>query len=157
MKTGLKWLALGLLIGAATTLLIQRTDAADQSVPEQLAEALGCSDGAEGIHPSTAARAHRYFGRSDGFSWFAVTHAEQILGVNGCEPVGPASSFLEFGNEINIRHVLVTLSHFGAVCVVGQSVFEGKVLNGRTHLEEVCEAVGGELKVLHRLTPAKRR
>lgn len=149
MNAGLKWLAVGLLIGVAATLLIERIAAHDEGVPEQLAEALGCSDGAGGVHPSTAARAHRYFGNSDGFSWFAVTHAERILGVNGCDPVGPASSFLEFGGDTDMGHVLTTLDHFGAVCVVDQSVFEGKVLNGRTHLEDLCTDVDGELKVLH--------
>jgi hypothetical protein len=149
VSAGLKWLAVGLLIGVAATLLVEHITADDEGIPEQLAEALGCSDGVDGVHPSTAARAHRYFGRSDGFSWFAVTHAERILGVNGCDSVGPASSFLEFGEETDMRHVLATLDHFGAVCIVDLSVFEGKVLNGRAHLEELCQTVGGQLKVLH--------
>lgn len=47
-----------------------------------------------------------------------------------------------------MRHVLATLDNFGAVCVVGQSLFEGKLLDGRDQLEELCEKVGGELENL---------
>lgn len=155
MPAWLKGLIAGLLIGVAGMLLVDRVGG-DQGVPEQLAEVLGCSDGSEGVHPSTAARAHRMFDGPYGYSWFAATHAERVLGVNGCDPVGPATSYLEFDEGTEMSHVLATLNNFGAVCVVGQAVFEGKVLDGRTHLEEVCEEVGGELEALHQVGPGQR-
>ena len=156
MSTWLKGLVAGLLIGVAGMLLVGHLTEGAEGVPERLAEAIGCSEGSDGVHPSTAARAHRMFDGPYGYSWFAATHAERVLGVNGCDPVGPATGYLEFGEEIEMGHVLATLDNFGAVCVVGQAVFEGKVLNGREHLEELCEEVGGELEVLHRVGPNPR-
>lgn len=145
MIDGLRGLIAGLLIGVVATLLVQHFTTSDQDLPEQIAEELGCSGG---VHPSTAAAAHHAWGGPNGFSWFSVTHAERILGVNGCDSVGPATTYLEFGDQIEMRNVLATLDNFGSVCVVGQSVFEGKLLNGRDQLGELCEKVGGELKVL---------
>ena len=150
MPAWLKGLMAGLLIGVAGMLLVDHLTG-DKGVPEQLAEAIGCSEGSDGVHPSTAARAHRMFDGPYGYSWFAATHAERVLGVNGCDPVGPATSYLEFDEGTEMSHVLATLDNFGAVCVVGQAVFEGKVLDGREHLEELCEEVGGELKILHQV------
>ncbi len=149
MVGGLKGLAAGLLIGVVATLLAGSIVDSNKDVPERIAEELGCSDGVEGLHPSTAAAAHRYFGGPNGFSWFAATHADRVLGVNGCDPVGPATSYLEFSDQMDMRHVLATLNNFDAICLVGQAVFEGKVLNGREHFEELCNSVGGELKILH--------
>lgn len=157
MAGGLKGLAAGLLIGVVATLLVGSIVASDKNVPERIAEELGCSDGVDGLHPSTAAAAHRYFGGPNGFSWFAATHADRVLGINGCDPVGPATSYLQFSDQIDMRHVLATLDNFGAVCLAGQAVFEGKVLNGREHFEELCNSVGGELKVLHRSESKKRQ
>jgi len=154
MGDRLKGLLAGLLIGVAGTLLVGHFTGDHEELPERIAGELGCSDGADGIHPSTAARAHRYFGPSDGFSWFAVTHAERILGINGCDTFSPATSYLEFGDGIEMEHVLATLNNFGAVCLVSHAVFEGKVLNGRPLLEELCSAVDGELKVLGRSASA---
>ena len=149
MAGGLKWLAAGLVIGVAATLLVSTVTGSDSDLPEQIAQELGCSDGADGVHPSSAAAAHRAFDGPNGYSWFAATHANRVLGINGCDPVGPATSYLEFADSMDMTHVLATLDHFGAICLVGHSVFEGKILNGRKHLEEVCEAVGGDLKILH--------
>ncbi len=145
MVDGLKWLVAGLFIGVVATLLIQHFTTSEQNLPEQIAEELGCSDG---VHPSTAAAAHHSMGGRGGFSWFSVTRAERILGINGCDPVGPAVTYLEFSDQIEMQDVLATLDNFGAVCVVGQSVFEGKLLDGRAQLSELCEKVGGELDVL---------
>lgn len=145
MVDGLKWLVAGLLIGVVATLLVQHFTTGAQDLPEQLAEELGCS---EGVHPSTAAAAHHSMDGPNGFSWFAVSHADRILGINGCDPVGPALTYLEFSDHIDMRDVLATLDNFGAVCIVGQSVFEGKLLDGRAQLSELCEKVGGELNVL---------
>jgi hypothetical protein len=145
MFGGLKWLVAGLVIGVIATQLIQHFTASDQDLPERISEELGCSDG---VHPSTAAAAHHLTGGPSGFSWFSVTHAERILGINGCDSLGPAVVYLEFGDQIEIQNVLTTLDNFGAVCVVGQSVFDGKLLDGRSQLSELCENVGGELEVL---------
>jgi hypothetical protein len=148
MAGGLKWLAVGLIVGVAATLLVSSITSSDSDLPEQIAEELGCSDGAEGVHPSSAAAAHHAFDGPNGYSWFAATHASRVLGINGCDPVGPATSYLEFSDQMDMSHVLATLDHFGAVCLVGHSVFEGKILNGRPQLKELCNAVGGELKTL---------
>lgn len=134
----------------AATLVVQHFTADEQGVPEQLSEALGCSGG---VHPSTAAAAHHAGGGPDGFSWFAATHAERILGINGCDSVGPATTYLEFGDQTDVDHVLATLDHFGAVCVVNRAIFEGTLLDGRTQLEELCTEVGGELKVFAATPP----
>lgn len=137
------------MVGVAATLLVSSITGSDADLPEQIAEDLGCSDGAEGVHPSSAAAAHHAFDGPNGYSWFAATHASRVLGINGCDPVGPATSYLEFGDEMDMSHVLATLDRFGAVCLVGHSVFEGRILNGRPHLEDLCTSVGGELKILH--------
>jgi hypothetical protein len=141
----LKGLAAGLLIGAAGALLIGQLTDGEDGVPEQLAEALGCSSD---VIPSTAAAVHHAEEGPHGYSWFAATHAERILYVNGCDPVGPGTRYLEFGSGIEMGHVLATLRHYGAVCVVGQAVFDGKLLNGRAQLEELCSKVSGRIEVL---------
>ncbi|HKT83777.1 MAG TPA: hypothetical protein VJQ84_08070 [Solirubrobacterales bacterium] len=139
---------MGLLIGVVATLLAGYViEERDKDVPEQLTEALGCSDG---IYPSSAAAVHHAPPGYHRFSWFAATHAERILGINGCEPVGPATTYLEFGDWMNMRHVLATLDNLGAVCVVGQALFDGELLSGRAQLEELCDTVGGQLEVPHR-------
>jgi hypothetical protein len=145
MVDGLKWLIAGLLVGVIATLLVQQFTTSDQDLPERIAEELGCSDG---VHPSTAAAAHHSMDGPNGFSWFSVTYAERILGINGCDPVGPAVTYLEFSDQIEMQDVLATLDNFGAVCVVGQSVFEGKLLDGRAQLSGLCDKVGGKLEVL---------
>lgn len=150
MVGGLKWLAAGLLIGVAVTLLVSSFAGSDPDLPERIAENLGCSDGAEGVHPSSAAAAHHAFDGPNGYSWFAATHANRVLGINGCDPVGPATRYLEFDDGTNMSHVLATLDHFGAVCVVGHSVFEGRLLNGLSQFEHLCEAVSGDLKTVRR-------
>jgi len=148
MAIPLKGLVAGMLIGIAGVLLIGHVADRNQGVPEQLAEALGCSTGSDGLRPKSARDAQRYFGRNDGFSRFAATRAERILSISGCDPLGPATTYLDFGPRTNMNRVLKTLDNFGAVCVVGQAVFEGKVLDGRTHFEELCDRVGGELEHL---------
>lgn len=148
MVGSLKSLTAGLLVGVAATLLISSFAGGDPDLPERIAEELGCSDGAEGVHPSSAAAAHHALDGPNGYSWFAATHAYRVLGINGCDPVGPSTSYLEFGDRMDMSHVLATLDHFGAVCLSGHSVFEGKLLNGRQQLEELCATVGGELKTL---------
>jgi len=145
MVDGLKWLVAGLIVGVVATLLVQHLATADQDVPERIADELGCSDG---VHPSTAAAAHHASDGSHGFSWFSVTHADRILAINNCSSLGPTTTYLEFSDQVDIQHVLATLDNFGAVCVVGQALFEGKLLDGRAQLSELCETVGGELKVL---------
>jgi hypothetical protein len=140
----LKGLVIGILIGVVGFFLVDRVVGNDESVPQQLAEVFGCSDG---INPSTAAAAHH---AEDGsyFSWFAATHAEQVLYVNGCDPVGPGTLYLQYAPEIEMEHVLATLHHFGALCIAGQAIFDGKMLEGRAELEQLCSAVGGKLEVL---------
>ncbi|HEX5763152.1 MAG TPA: hypothetical protein VFY04_08525 [Solirubrobacterales bacterium] len=155
MAIPLKGLVAGMLIGIAGVLLVGHIADRNQGVPEQLAEALGCSTGSSGLRPSSARDAQRYFGRDDGFSRFAATNAERILDISGCDPLGPATTYLEFGPRTNMNRVLKTLDNFGAVCVVGQAVFEGKVLDGRVHFEELCDTVGGELKVLSPSKPTR--
>lgn len=154
----LKGLAAGLLIGAVATLLVSSIVDSDKDLPERIAEELGCSDGADGVHPSSAARAHHAFDGPHGYSWFAATHAERVLGITGCGDAGPATAYLEFSDYMDMRHVLATLDNFGAVCQVDQALFEGKVLDGRSHLEDLCDAVGGELKIFHASqSPAQAR
>lgn len=155
MAIALKGLAGGIAIGVVGVLLIGHIANRNQGVPEQLAEALGCSTGSDGLRPKSARDAQRYFGRDDGFSWFAATHAERILSISGCDPLGPATTYLDFGPRTDMSLVLRTLSNFGAVCVVRQALFEGKVLDGRARFEELCDTVGGELKVLSPGKPAR--
>jgi len=145
MPGWLKGLVAGLLIGVADALLVGQLTHDENGVPEQLAEALGCP---EGVSPLTAAADHYSEDGPNGYSWFAATHAQRMLYVNGCDPVGPGASYLEFGSGIEMGHVLASLRHCGAVCVVGQAVFDGKLLNGRTQLEELCAKVEGRIEVL---------
>ncbi|HEX2096034.1 MAG TPA: hypothetical protein VHF50_01545 [Solirubrobacterales bacterium] len=148
MAIALKGLAGGMAIGVVGMLLIGYIADRNQGVPEQLAEALGCSTGSDGLRPTSARDAQRYFGRNDGFSRFAATNAERILDISGCDPLGPATTYLEFGPRMDMTRVLRTLDNFRAICVVRQAVFEGKVLDGRAHLEELCDTVGGEFFAL---------
>ena len=153
MANALKGLIVGLLIGVAAMLLVGYIEDRDKDIPEQLTEAFGCSDG---IYPSTAADAHHRFDGPHGFSWFAATHAKRILAIGGCAPAGPVTTYLEFYDQMDMGHVLATLDNFGAVCLVEQAVFEGQLLNGRAHLEELCDTVDGQLEVLRSSRPQPR-
>lgn len=144
MTNWARGLVAGVLIGVVATLLVQHLAPDDQGVPERIAEELGCSDG---VHPSTAAAARHSAGGPNGFSWFSVSHAERILGVS-CDPIGPATTYLEFGEQVEMPNVLATLDNYGAVSLVGQAVFDGKLLDGRAQFGELCEKVGGELRAL---------
>lgn len=137
-------LAFGLMIGCAGTLLVPKLWEGNGSVPRQLVDALNCPTPI----PQTAAAAHRAGGGPSGYSWFAATHADEIF-YAGCD-VGPGTLYLHFPSSIKMAHVLASLHHFGAVCVVEQGVFEGTILNGRVQLEELCRHVGGDLEILSR-------
>lgn len=145
MAPWLKGLTAGVLIGVAGFLLINRLGGDSRGTPEQLAAALGCS---AGVNPSSAAAAHHANDGPYGYSWFAATHAEQVLYINGCDPVGPGTHYLQFSPYTQMSHVLATLRYFKAVCVVDHAIFDGKLLNDRAHLKELCAEVGGKLKVL---------
>jgi hypothetical protein len=135
-------LVCGLIIGIAGTLLIPKLWQGNESVPEQLVDALNCPTPI----PQTAAAAHHADEGPNGYSWFAATHADEIS-YAGCD-TGPGTLYLHFPNSIEMGHVLASLRHFGAVCVVGNGVFEGTILNGRVQLEELCRQLGGSLDIL---------
>ena len=147
-KTGaVPWLlglAFGLMIGCAGTLLVPKLWEGSGSVPRQLVDALNCPTPI----PQTAAAAHHAEEGPNGYSWFAATHADEIT-YAGCE-TGPGTLYLHFPGGIEMGHVMTSLRHFGAVCVVDHGVFDGKLLNGRAQLEELCRHVGGDLEILSR-------
>ncbi|MGB7587868.1 MAG: hypothetical protein WBM00_04090 [Solirubrobacterales bacterium] len=145
MAPWIKGLIAGVLVGIAVVLLVGRFTGDSESVPQELADTLGCPSPA----PQTAAWAHH----GPGYSRFSANHANLILGIGGCE-TGPATLYLRYGAAMDMSHVLATLHRFGAVCVVGHAIFDGKVLNGRPQLRELCAEVGGTLKILR---PARRR
>lgn len=136
MAPWLKGLFAGILLGVAGTLAVHHFASGDDSVPQQLADALGCPSPT----PHNAAYAHH----GPGYSVFAAEHAVKILGIGGCE-TGPATMYLEYEASMDMSHVLATLHRFGAVCVLNHAIFEGKVLNGRAQLKELCAEVGGRL------------
>lgn len=140
MPARAKWLLAGALLGIVGTLLVAHiVGGGDEEVPERLADALECP----APIPQTAAAAHHAEDGPHGYSWFAATHADRIA-YSGCE-LGPGALYLHFRGEIQIPHVLATLDNFGAVCVAEHGVFDGKLLNGRAQLEDLCDEVGGNL------------
>lgn len=140
MRRGLKPFALGLLLGVMGTLLVvYATSIGGKSVPEELESALHCSDGAADL-PASIAR------HTAGYSEWASTHASRIYGI-GCD-AGPATVFLQFSPyRHEVQHALASIRGFGAVCVVHYGIFDGKSLNGRGQLEELCSDVGGRIEV----------
>jgi hypothetical protein len=135
----LKPLVAGVLIGVSGTLLVaQLAESSEKEVPERLEEALHCSDGPVSLPAAIAHHTGRY-------SEWAVTHAIRIVGI-GCD-TGPATIFMQFSPyRSELAHALATIRGFGTVCVVDHGVFDGKSLNGRTELEELCSAVDGEMR-----------
>lgn len=145
MKLALTPFLAGTLLGIVGTLLVlHATAGGGADAPEQLVEALHCP----APIPQTAAAAHHAEEGPNGYSWFAATHADRIV-YTGCE-TGPGALYLHFNSGIEMSHVLATLRHFGAVCVAEHGIFDGKILNGRSQLEELCEVVGGRLVRLER-------
>jgi hypothetical protein len=134
----LKGFVVGALVCAAGLLLHNEVTDDGSSVPQQISDALGCSSPAS----QTAAYAHR----GPGYSLFAASHADRILGIGGCE-TGPATMYLRFGSSIELRHALATLKGYGPLCVLDNAIFEGRVLSSRNELEELCAKVGGAVKV----------
>jgi hypothetical protein len=140
MRVALKPLLAGILVGVMGTLLVAHVlDKVGRDVPKQLTDALQCP----GPIPSTPAAARHAEDGPNGYSWFAATHADRIV-YTGCD-LGPGALYLHFDPGIEISHVLTTLDHFGAVCVAEHGVFDGKILDGRTQLEDLCDEVGGRL------------
>jgi hypothetical protein len=142
----LKGLVAGVLIGAIGALMVKGLAADREGIPNRLADALECPSPI----PETAASAHHAHDGPYGYSWFAATHAERILYI-GCE-TGPGTTYMRYGSAIDMGHMLATLHHHGAVCLVGQAVFDGKLLNGRAQLEELCASLDGKLEVFKRQT-----
>ncbi len=134
-------LALGVILGVGGALLMPKLWDSE-SVPQKLVDALDCPKPIR----QTPAAAHHADEGPDGYSWFAVTHADEFF-YAGCE-TGPGTMYLHFPEWIKMGHVLASLHHFGAVCVVGDGVFEGTLLDGRAQLEELCHQIGGTLETL---------
>jgi hypothetical protein len=134
-------LAFGVILGVAGALLIPKLWDGE-SVPQKLVDALDCPTPIR----QTPAAAHHSGEGPDGYSWFAATHADEIF-YAGCE-TGPGTMYLHFPSWIKIGHVVASLHHFGAVCLVGDGVFEGTLLDGRAQLEQLCRQIGGTLENL---------
>jgi hypothetical protein len=141
MARNLKPLIAGVILGVIGTLLVGYISAREgRSVPDALEEALHCSDGPVDLPASIAQR-------TGGYSSWAATHAERIFGI-GCD-AGPATIYLQFSPyRSELAHALASIRGFGPVCVVDHGVFDGKSLNGKGELEELCSEVNGELRVI---------
>ena len=142
MRSRLKALLAGLLLGVATTLLVVHftDDDKDQNTAERLEAALHCDDGPSNQTAAGASRIGRY-------SKWAATNAIRLYGV-GCD-AGPATIVLEFSPYVyrsSVERALKTMRGFGPVCVVGDSFFDGRLLKPLS-LRDLCSEVGGEVRI----------